>query len=345
MNAESKNNAKYMILKAFKDGKSIFLDVADEEAVETFRNEHENKDLFVSTCLYSAPDPSAERTYPLYFYLASNNLEKTCVSTLEAYYYISENFNNPEDCLEPCYDGDATMLIIVPPVVFDSWPTPFMPAVNYHLCHQLIKDGIQHLDQDSYEKNHFLPLPNSINSDTGRFIIPLAIKELMYLDARSIIELSKQPKPENSFISPQSVPQAAEWFAKQHEKAEKEHHQQNQLQKILFEKGWQISPCIRRLLWAELDKNSSLEACRLVARFYSFIKAGEAEIWQHLHRLDKRHGINDYQRLKAIVTFAVENPDVFDCSHPLLWRFCTGGKCFIAGLTKEFENPYLFEQR
>ncbi len=132
---------------------------------------------------------------------------------------------------------------------------------------------------------------------------------------------------------------------KELEKAEKEHLQQNQLQKILFEKGWQIPPCLRSLLWAELGKSNSLETCRFLARFYSFIKAGEAEIWQQLHRLDKHNGINDYQKLKAIVTFAVENPGMFNCSHPLLRHFCPGDKCSIAELMKELENPYLFEQR
>jgi len=372
MNPEDGMNNLWNELAAIKPyGQMVrgrFVRIGDDEALADWQNQHKNTDILTSTPTYTAPHRQLLCLAPLSFEITGTDLEEIRKNTVSAFLYLTQYLKIPDDCVEVIYnagvDGNSSgdgsydgyggdnrsdciynpskMVLIIPSAVFNCKPTAHMPVINYSLAREMLAAGITLIDIDVYQRDHFLRLPNSINGTNGRYVIPLQIKELMYLDSRSIIELSRQPRAEDSFISPQSVPQATEWFAQELGKAEKEYQRQNQLQKVLLEKGWQIPPCIRRLLWAELDKNNALEMCRLVARFYSFIKASEAEIWQHLHRLDKRHTINDYQRLKAIVTFAVENPGMFDCSHPLLRCCCSDRKCFMAKLVEEFENPHLF---
>jgi len=46
--------------------------------------------------------------------------------------------------------------------------------------------------------------------------------------------------------------------------------------------------------------------------------------------------------MNAIITFAVENPWFVECKHPLLQQFCPAGKCFMAEVIKEYEQPRLF---
>jgi len=46
------------------------------------------------------------------------------------------------------------------------------------------------------------------------------------MDATGIIELSKHPRAEDSTVMPQKIPNAIEWFAQEHEKAEKQHRRQ-----------------------------------------------------------------------------------------------------------------------
>jgi len=74
MNAENKNTAEYKLLKSAKGGKCVFIASGDNSAVEVFRNQHNNENLHILVCSYNAPDPSAPRTYPLYFHIASARL-------------------------------------------------------------------------------------------------------------------------------------------------------------------------------------------------------------------------------------------------------------------------------
>lgn len=238
----------------------------------------------------------------------------------------------------------AEMMTAVPLVVHGSQPTPLLPVLNYQRARQMAEDGIDNLDLDVYQRDRFIRLPNSINAVTGRYVIPLSIKELLYLDGKAIDELARKPKAEDSEALPHSIPEAAAWFGEIHAEFDKKQRRQNKLRELILRDGWQIPPCTRRLLWGDFDKKTALEACRLIAQWYSFINAADNEIWYHVLRSARRNAVNDQQRLRAIVTFAVENRMFMGCDHPLLKRFCPAGRCFIAELIEAYERPYLFER-
>ena len=226
-------------------------------------------------------------------------------------------------------------------IKIDQLPTPFMPAINYYLARQMV------IDIDVYQRDNFIPLPNSINNATDRFVIYLTPKELLYMDGTHIAELSKQPRSQDSMIMPQELLEAIEWIFEVHADFEKKLLRQDELQKITLKNGWQIPPCIRRLTWADLDRNSTLEACRYISGTYSFLGSHEEEIRYHVLRLARRNsitGFKEYQKLKNIVTFGHENPMLTECKHPLLSRFCPAGGCYIAELIEEYEKPLLFQQ-
>ena len=256
---------------------------------------------------------------------------------------------NQLNCSKDSSEGSsaAEIVILIHPLVFAGLPTPLMPAINYYLARQMVKDGIKNIDIDVYQRDSSIPLPNSINNTTGRFIIPLTMKELLYLGRDRIVELSKQPRPDDSMTTPQEVPEAVEWFAEVHDDLVKKLLRQDDLQNLTLKNGWQIPSCIRRLTWADLDRNSTLEACRLISGMYSFLGSHEEEIRYHIMRLARRNsitGFKEYQKLNAIVTFGVENPMIAECRHPLLSRFCPAGGCFMKELIEEYEKPYLFEK-
>jgi len=368
MNTCNIDNARYTILKAVKGVKPLFINMADEAAVEAVRNRFGNSDLLISACYYTGPHSSAERIYPLRFHIVSSDLEKARVSALEACYYINERRSIPLDCQEITHaagadiadnyiagdsskltatdvTGTATaaeMVIIVPPIVLGGQPTALMPAINYQLAREMAEDGVPSIDVDVYEQNHFIPLPNSLRG--SRYVIHLTVKELLSLDAGGISELTKNPRPEDSLIMPRFIPEAAERFAGTCAEFEKKHCQQDKLRALIL-KNWQIPPCIRRLSWADLETNTALEACRVISGFFSFIHARNDEIWHHVLRLARRNSVNDQQRLRAIVTFAIENRTFMGCGHPLLRQYCLPGRCFMTELIEECENPLLFELR
>ncbi|MCX5635454.1 MAG: hypothetical protein NTW55_06440 [Planctomycetota bacterium] len=372
MSTENQKTVEYKLLKSAKGGKCVFIALGDNIAVEVFRSQHNNENLHISVCSYNAPEPSAPQTYPLYFKIASNSSENVLKAALEICFYISDNFSIPQDCIEVIYTGGgngmdaraasasaysagesgnnadnansttAETVILVPPIVFAGQPTLLMQLINYQLARQLVEDVSENIDIDVYHRDYLIRMPNSINSQTNRYVIPLTIKELLYMDAYAIAELSKQPRAEDSLIIPRVVPEAVEWFNEVCKEEEKRQYRQSQLQKLILENGWQITPCIRRLTWTDLSKEQAFEACRIISQFYSWIKAGTDEIWHYFQQIDRQNRNGDYQRLRAILNFAVENPGFVGCEHPLLKRFCPAGKCFIKELIDKYEKPKLF---
>jgi len=357
MNKQDTKDSQYIMVKSSRTGRSVFMLADDEDQLQAVFDELGDIGLLCSACLFDAPSLSAACTYPLYFRVASNSVDETRVIALETCYYLVENFGIPENCIDVVFTGgnagtinkneggfesDFTeMLILIPPIVFGGHPSCLMLVLNYDIARHLIRAGLKNIDADIYYKDFAFPLPNSIRGLTGTYVIPLQIRELLYLNAQGIIELSKQPRPEN--IVARAVPEATKWFTNAHQEAEKEHKRQKQLQKMMLEKGWQIPPCIRQLMWADMDRQAALEACRVISRYLTFVRAAEDEVWFHLLRIDRRNTIQDHERLRAIVTFAVENLWLAKCDHPLLQKHCHVGKCSVATLLDEYEKPYLFE--
>jgi len=278
-----------------------------------------------------------------------NNAEIDCICGGDGCH--SNRQNPPADNVNKGYKGPkdhayaVEIVLLIHPTVFGGRPTPLMPAINYYLARQMIDDGLTNIEIDSYLRDSYIPLPNTINSSTGRFVIYLTPKELLYMDGPHIAELSKQPRPDDSMIMHQEVPEAVEWHAGVLADVEKEQHRQVKLRKLVLKNGWQIPSCIRRLAWADLDKSTALEACRLISGAYSFLGRNEEEIRYHVMRLARRNsitGFREHQKLKAIVTFGVENPMLAECQHLLMSRFCPAGGCFIKELIAEYEKPHLF---
>jgi hypothetical protein len=235
----------------------------------------------------------------------------------------------------------AEMIIIVPSAVFGGHVTPLMPAVNRVLAEQMSEEGVGGLDMDAYIRDSFIPLANTINSATGRCAISLRMEEALGLDARGIVALSRKPRCDDSYVIACRVPEAAAWFAEALQEEERRTEKLGRLRERLL-RSWQVPACVRRLHWADLLENEVLEACRIIASFYSFIGAGEDEVWYHLRRLDQRHGIGDHAKLRNIVRCGAEHPAFAGCGHSLLHRFCPAGRCFWTELVDEYENPFLF---
>jgi len=348
------HNDKYRLYKAVTSREPILIKVGDDDTAQTFRNRAGNKDLLISTWFSAIPDISSLRIYFIVFFIISNNIETARVSALEVIYYIEETFGIPAENIEIIFNcggnrnGDARdgiaaaeFIILVQPAIFDGLPTPLMPALNYYLAQQMTNYGIKNIDIDVYQRDHFIPLINSINSTTGRFVISLTPKELLYMDGTHIAELSRQPRPDDSMIEPSTIPEAGEWFAETHAEFEKKVLRQDELQKLILSQGWEIPPCIRRWLRLSLYDNVRLEIYRIISQFFSWIGASESEIRYQIQNIDNRNPIDSYLKLNAIITFGVENGWFVGCQHPLLQKFCPG-RCFISEIIKEYEQPNLF---
>jgi hypothetical protein len=360
-------NMAYRMVKTKGTNTALFINVGDPEALDTLRVGHGNRDIEISVPFYEAADPYSLRIYPLYFHITSSSLEQVRTSALEAVPYVGERFGIPDTVIDVlCTVGDIVpeddnrlsysgrhdsrgdttppeIVISVAPSVFDGRPTPRALALNCEFARQMREDGIE-VDVDYYSQGQqFIPLPNAIRGTAGHHFIPVRASELLRLDTKAIFEMSKQPRPDDSYADTRRVPEAVEWFAETLGTAEKRQKQQLHLQQALLHRGWFVPPCIRRIEWAaDTAREQALEACRITSTFYSFIGAGEDEVYEHVHRIDRRNGIGDYSRLKNIVAFSLENGAFSGCTNPFLQRFCPTGGCLMKELMNELKNPRLF---
>ena len=359
----------YRVVKTKGANTGAFILAADPEALQALRTRHGNRDMKISIAFYESADPSSRCLYGLCFHVRSSTLEQARRSALEAVQFLGEKCGIQEECIDLIYDGGgivpeednqhgyphgrndqtaagtatpAEIVLLVPPSIFNSQPTPHALIITYDLARQMRDQGIQNLDFDCYVRDHYVVLPDSIDGATGRFIVRVSPRELLYLSPRGIFDLSKQARGDDCLAAGHPVPEAADWFAEVLGEKETQARHQAQLREHLLRLGWTVPPCIRRLDWAEMSDDNALEACRIIAGFYPFVGAGQDEVWYHIHRIGRRHGLGQGAQLRAIVTSGNENPAFVGCEHLLLRQFCPTGGCRMREVIAELKCPRLF---
>lgn len=319
-----------------------FLRADDEEAMQRLREKTGNTDLSISMWFSETAELSAPRSYRFHFHIASPDLETTRIRALEILYYITDHFGVPEDCIDIIFNGGGQASSHVD---HDS------AGAGGNDVDGLMENAGQKLGIDSDATGQTADRHDSPGdqADAGDKAGDYEAVKDVASSAEIVVSIppvvfSGQPRAEDSMISPQEVPEAVEWFAGLSADFEKKQRRQDDLRKAMLQEGWEILPCLRRLTRLCLYDHVRLEAYRTISRFLSWIGAGESEIRYQIHSIDHRNPIKDYQKLKNIVIFAIENPWFFGCEHALLSQFCPAGGCFMAEALEKHEKPYLFEQ-
>lgn len=304
---------------------------------------YRHHDLCASVAVYDAPRRQGPGWRPLYFVLAHDDLERLRRAALSACYFLFEFLEIAPDGLEIVYDGNHSVLLAISPLVFDGKATPQMGWINYQLSEELIDAGVEALDVDVYWATYCLRWPNTLNTQTGRYTVPLTFKELLYLDVARVLEISHTPRPNDSLTVPRPVQRATAWFQQTHAAAIRQHALQAQLRARVLQNRWQIPPCIARWQRTARYERPPLEAYRTIAPFFAWIGTGPQELLSRMQAMGRGGHGPTWRTLKAIVRFATENPRFAGCDHALLQRYCGGEKCFLADLEDRVRNPRLLE--
>jgi hypothetical protein len=340
MSGKENNGAEWILIEN-TDGKTkpVFVRANDETALEQFRVSCGNTNIRISACGYNAPDSTARRVYSLYCCIVSSDHAELCATAIHAVNDLKEASYIEEDCTELLYDGNNRIFLIIPPIVFSNEPSSIMAELNHRIARNMHLAGIP-VDADCYQRDFCFPLFNSINSITGRYVIRIDYKQILY--GCSLLELSKTPGCADPLCFARQIPEAVEWFADEQAEIIKSQTLQDYLLGEMMKQGWQIFPCIRQLRRVTCSKEERLEVCRTLAQFLAWIKAAPAEICHQIRSWEKWNPIEDRRKTNAIIMYSIENPGFAGCEHPLLRRFCPYGKCFIADFIDEYEKPYLF---
>jgi hypothetical protein len=323
-----------------------FIHIGDDAAWIQLLSRHSGRFLYRLVANYSSQDIVSRCATPLYVTISHPHVDMLRRCVLATCHYIAEHCQIPEDRVEIIHTGTGQIYIVVLPEVFagEHQLSDLMPRVNYALARTLFKHCSTTIDIDVYHHNYLIPLANTLNPATGRYVISLSLNEFLNLDTVVITELAQQPRPEYSMVIPYTSSSATRWFAEVLAETLQSANLQARLRIAFLKSGWQILPCIARLSRNTYQGNAALEAARITAQFIAWIGAAQEEVRRQITGMHCSESFASPQKIAAIVAFAVENPGFSGCEHPLLKAICRHKMCPMPLLKKRLRQQPLLPQ-
>lgn len=310
-----------------------FVHIDDVEAIAKWRKRFKNTDVFSSICLYAEPNKESKFTAPIFFDIDSaDNLPQTRVSAITLCEMLMDRAFTPQDCLDIYFSGNKGFHVIVPCEVFKPSYSPHMLKLYKRMAEKAEMTGVQFIDKGVYTNRRIWRLPNSINSKSGLFKIPLTYEELRDISIDGILEIAESLRPEDSFAVPRECQKAVVWYRTAIECLEKKSIQSSSVKKInsQFKNGWRMPPCIKAIEAAVIPDGIRHELYLALARYYAYLNMHHEEMQDRIEAIDQRNPIRDPDSIQRAVKFGCEHPGFPGCE--AFKKYCRMENCFYAKL-------------
>jgi hypothetical protein len=308
----------------------------DGAALAAWRKEFKNQDVFSSVCTFLWPRRSAPYQSDFFLDIDAPDLEQAKNEALKACDLLMEHLAVSPGSLCLFFSGAKGFHVLVPRVIFGEPDYPRVLRIWQPLARRLSKEGVSHSDLGVYQTSRVLRLPNSINSKTGLYKVPLEYKELRDLGLEHVLSVARSPREEDSMAVPEESPKAVGWFQDAVKWCERrEARRAARPQARNFREGWRIPPCVRSIEGATLPDGVRHEAYFVLAKFYARIGMHPAEAIGRIREIDGRRPIRDPDYIKRMVRYGREHPGFPACDHPALARYCDRARCFLSMIRGE----------
>ena len=302
-----------------------------------FRERFDNQDVFTSICRFARPDRESPYLCPFFLDIdaeGSNELEGARQNALAVFEILGSWLGIVPESIQAYFSGCRGFHIVVPAVVFEAVPSPFLMAFYRRLARTLADKGLQFLDLAIYQEARLWRLVNTVNSKRGRHKIPLSHEELNVWSAEEIMKQAEQPRPmeDSGEIVPSA--KAAAYCRKTLAELAERKRTARRRHPYAFKDGWRVPPCIRSIHDATLPDGLRHTAYIALARFYGWINMHPEEAADRLHIIDRRHPIRDPGYIERIVDWGKQNPGFVGCKNVALRRYCKPDRCFVAEIRK-----------
>jgi len=319
------------------DGKMVrnhFVQMDDTKAIANLRCRYSNTDIFYSICIYAEPTCKARFVAPLYFDLdGPENLPATRESTLQLCELITDIIDVPYDCLDIFFSGNKGFHVMIPCEVFQPFYSVEMFALYKQTAEQVEKVGIQFVDKSVYSERRIWRFPNSINSKSGLYKIPLTYEEVRDIDIGGILEIAKSPRLEDSYVLPSVCPFSVSWYKTEIERLRSESTKCSYYSGIQrFRTGWRMVPCVRAIESTTLPDGTRHVTYLSLARYFGYLNMHYEEILERLTFIDSRNPIRDPDSIERAADFGCSHPGFPGCDDPAFMRYCQKDNCFYAKL-------------
>ena len=184
----------------------------DVGAMAEWRKQFSNTNIFSSVCWFLGWDRQTDYVCDFYLDVDTEDLELAQLDTLRILDLLFEHLGIAPDCVDLSFSGATGFHLIVPLVVFGNRRCFKWLVIWRALAGRLAKEGFKHLNLGIYRTSSLLRLPNSINSKSGLYKIPLEYKELRDLGVNYVLAEARSPRQEDNLSLPEECPKAIGWL-------------------------------------------------------------------------------------------------------------------------------------
>jgi hypothetical protein len=236
------------------------------------------------------------------------------------------------------FSGGKGMHVIISTRVFTPVDSTDMLKVYKYIANKAVEAGVTHLDIGIYTYGRLLRAPNSRHSRTKLYKIPLTFQELRDLGMKQILELARQPRPQNSYAMPAFCSEAADLYKKLVADCQKTNvpplpaaKQMN----IGFKQGWRMTPCAKIAENKTIPDGVRHQMYVELSRYYAYLNMHPEEMLERLWTIDRRNPVRDPDAIERAIKWGCEHPGFPGCDNGNLRRYCKKELCFYAKLKNQ----------
>jgi hypothetical protein len=203
------------------------------------------------------------------------------------------------------------------------------------MAEKAIEAGVRYIDKGIYTPRRILRLPNSKNSKSGLFKIPLTHQETRDMDICGILKLAENPRPDDSYAAPLLCEKAVNWYRDAIERTKNRVESHRSVEKNIIanlKQGWRIPPCVKNIQEAILPDGIRHHAYFSLARFYSWIGMHPTAILELIQTIDNKHPIRDPESIERSIKSAGSHAGFAGCNDEAFEKYCCKDICFYAKL-------------
>ena len=188
------------------------------EQVQSFKQEYNNTDIY--NTIYSYDSTNIEDSSllgPFYLDYDSEDIDNEFYIIRREVYqtikYLERVWNIPNNMICLYFSGAKGFHIVVPHEIVGIAPDKNLNIKYKKIAQLIVKEcNLTHLDISIYDKRRLFRIPNSINSKTGLFKIPLSLDVLMKNDFNHIKQMAMQPN-DVKYDTPIKIEKASKYYS------------------------------------------------------------------------------------------------------------------------------------
>lgn len=225
------------------------------EQVQSFKRKYNNTDIY--NTVYSYDSTNIEDSTLLgSFYLdydsedIDNEFPVIRREVYQTVKYLERIWGIPNNMIRLYFSGAKGFHIVIPYEIINITPDKDLNRKYKKIAQLVIKEcNLTHLDVAIYDKRRLFRIPNSINSKTGLFKIPLSLDVLMKNNFDHIKQMAMQPNDVQN-DTPIKIEKACKYFNMLFAKSNKQScsYKKNKISNNNIQAYNKLLPCIQYIL-------------------------------------------------------------------------------------------------